>query len=106
MRMIALRRPPFSARAVDAERVVARALVLVFEDLVRGDELLELLLRVRRLVDVGMELSRAFLERSLDLLLRRLVRNSEHRVEVLALGHSHRFPSLCNTGRPKRRLSV
>src|SRR6267143_909687 len=71
--------------AVRAEAVEGCALFLVLERLVRLGDLLELLLRVRLLRDVGMVLARELAVSLLDILVARAALDAENLVIVLVL---------------------
>ena len=80
-----------AARAVGvAEAVVIGALLIVREDRVGLVDLLELLLGVRRLVDVGVERPRLLEKRALDGPRVGIVRDAEHLVVVDLRFHARR----------------
>ena len=76
-----------------AVAVVVDALLVVREDGVRLVDLLELLLGVGVVRDVGVELARKFEERALDRLCVGVLCHAEHLVEVLLRFQDHQSPN-------------
>src|SRR5581483_961307 len=106
------RRAEVLARAVAAEAVVGRALLLVLERLVGFRDLLEALLCVGLLRDVGVVLARELAVGLLDLLVARAALHAQRLVVVLVLhppegGGGGRFfkPCSCGTAAPAERRS-
>ena len=73
--------------------IVVGALLVVGEHRVRLVDLLELLLSVRVVRDVGVELTRKLKERALDRLCVGVLCHAEHLVEVLLRFQDHQSPN-------------